>query len=55
MQDFGNSTPQEKEKYRSYKGNERIKFMGMANPIDAQWGLDLYAPSELELHDTSAL
>lgn len=54
MQDFGNSTPQEKEKYRSYRGNECIKFMGMANPVDTRWGFDPHAPSELEVHDAGA-
>lgn len=55
MQDFGNSTREEKNRYIAYQGNNCIKFIGMANPVDTRWGYDPHAPSELDIVRANAL
>ena len=49
MQDFGNSTPQEREDYIAYKGNNCVKFFGVSNFSDLRNGHDHHNPSELDI------
>lgn len=49
MQDFGNATREEKDRYIAYKGKNCIKFIGVSNPVDTRWGYDPHAPSELDI------